>query len=131
MLADGRPSSNQKLLIDHPTTGAPEHFRDMLNPSQSDFKSATRQGIFLKKRTRTEIIVEILNLCRKPQPKTRLLQKTNLSWQLGTRYLDNMLSLGLIEIHHSPTKYTTTQKGNKLLDRWKALAETIQALNRF
>ena len=83
----------------------------------------------MKKRTRTMIIVEIISLCRKPQAKTRLLQKSNLSWKLGNGYLDNMLSQGLLEIHHSPTKYATTQKGKKLLDRWKAVAETIQALS--
>jgi predicted transcriptional regulator len=73
----------------------------------------------------------ILSLCRESQAKTRLLQKTNLSWQLGNRHLDNMLSLGLLEIHHSPIKYAITQKGNMLLDRWKAVSETIQALNHF
>jgi len=36
--------ANQKLLIDHPATGAPEHLRDMLKPNHSDFQSATLQG---------------------------------------------------------------------------------------
>gem|GEM_PF-1742508 len=80
------------------------------------------------KRTRIEIIAEILDLCRKPRTKTRLLQSINLSWQQCNSILDNILSLGLLEIHHSQTKYFTTLKGTRFLDKWKTVAETIHAL---
>ncbi len=85
----------------------------------------------MKKRTRIEIIIEILNLCKEPRAKTRLLRKASLSWHQGNRYLDNMLSLGLLEIRNSPITYATTKKGDKLLARWKSVAETIQATHHF
>jgi len=41
------------------------------------------------------------------------------------RYLVQMQSLGLLEIHHSPEKYLATQKGRKLLEKWKEIAELL------
>lgn len=81
--------------------------------------------MFLRKRTRIEIVAELLRLCGQPRSKTRLMYGANLSWNQTSRYLNNMLSLGLLEVHHSPTKYVITQKGANLLDRWRMFAEIL------
>jgi predicted transcriptional regulator len=77
----------------------------------------------MRKRTSPEIIAEILSLCRSPQRKTRLQYAVNLSWRMLNQYLDQMQSLGLLEIHHSSVKYLATQKGRKFLEKWKEIAE--------
>jgi len=77
----------------------------------------------MKKRTSPEIIAEILSLCKSPQRKTRLLYAANLSWRMLNQYLDQIQSLGLLEIQNSPLKYLTTQKGLKFLEKWKVIAE--------
>ena len=77
------------------------------------------------RRTSLEIIAEILSLCRDPQSKTRLLYKENLTWHVLNQYLGQMQSLGLLEIHHRPTKYLATQKGRIFLEKWKEIAEIL------
>jgi len=41
------------------------------------------------------------------------------------QYLTFLQSTGLLEIHHSKTKYATTQKGLIFVEKWKELAELI------
>ncbi len=77
----------------------------------------------MRSRTSLEIIAEILSLCRSSQVKTRLLYQANLSWGMLNQYLNQMQSLGLLEIHHSPRKYLTTKKGRNFLEKWKEIAE--------
>jgi predicted transcriptional regulator len=77
----------------------------------------------MMKRSNPEIMAEILNLCRKPQCRTRIMYKTSLSWEMLQRYLTQLQSRGLLEIHHSQTKYATTQKGLKFVEKWKELEE--------
>jgi len=40
-------------------------------------------------------------------------------------YLTFLQSSGLLEIHHSKTKYAATQKGLRFVEKWKELAEFI------
>ena len=78
------------------------------------------------KRIRLEIIAEILGLCRKPQNKTRVMHRANLSWRMVQRYLSQLQSQGFLEVQHSPIKYVTTQKGLKFVEKWRELAELTQ-----
>ena len=80
----------------------------------------------MAKRIRLEITAEILSLCRKPQAKTRVMYRTNLSWRMVQRYLSQLLSQGFLEVQHSPTRYVTTQKGLKFVEKWRDLVELIQ-----
>ncbi len=41
-------------------------------------------------------------------------------------YLSTLQSKGLIEVHHSLTKYATTPKGIKFVKKWKKLAKLLQ-----
>jgi predicted transcriptional regulator len=76
-------------------------------------------------RSRTQIMAEILNLCREPQTKTRVMYKTNLSTMMLKEYLSFLQLSGLLEIHHSRSKYAATEKGLKFLEKWRELAELL------
>lgn len=77
------------------------------------------------KRNRLEIMAQILGLCKEPQIRTRIMYGTNLSWRMLVKYLSVMQSIGLLEVHHSPTEYLTTQKGLEFLRKWKELAKLL------
>jgi predicted transcriptional regulator len=77
------------------------------------------------KRNRLEIMARILGLCEEPKIRTRIMYGTNLSWRMLVKYLSVMQSIGLLEVHHSPTKYLTTQKGLEFLRKWKELTELL------
>jgi predicted transcriptional regulator len=88
-------------------------------------KGETLVEIIMTKRTSLEITAEILSFCKQPQTKTRVMYNTNLSWQMLQKYLSQLQSRGLLEIHHSVTKYTTTQKGLKFVKKWRELKELL------
>jgi len=81
--------------------------------------------ISVAKRDRLEITAEILNLCKQPQIKTKVMYETNLSYKMLQRYLSELQSLGFLEVHHSLTKYLTTQKGLNFLEKWRELEELL------
>ncbi len=70
-------------------------------------------------------MVEILSLCKLPQNKTRIMYNTNLSWEMAQKYLAQLQSRGLLEVHHSRTKYSTTPKGLEFIKKWSELAELL------
>jgi len=77
------------------------------------------------KRNSLEIIAEILNVCKQPQTKTRVMYKTSLSWQMLQKYLSQLQSAGLLKVHHSLTKYATTPKGLEFIRKWRELAQLL------
>jgi len=79
----------------------------------------------MAKRTNLEITAEILSFCRKPRTKTHVLYNTNLSWRMIQDYLSQRQSLGLLEVHHSVTKFATTQKGLKFVEKWRELVALL------
>ncbi len=79
----------------------------------------------MAKRDSLEIIAEILSVCEQPQTKTRVMYRTNLSWQMLQKYLSQLQSSGLLEVHHSLTKYVTAPKGLKFVKKWRELAELL------
>ncbi len=78
-----------------------------------------------KKRVGLEIIAEILELCKKPQPKTRVMYKTDVSYKTLQNYLSQLLSLKFLEVHHSRTTYQTTERGLVFLRKWNGLKEYL------
>jgi len=66
-------------------------------------------------------MAEILGFCRKPQTKTRVMYVANLSYKSLERYLSLLKTLHFLEIHHSETRYSTTQKGMRFLEKWTDL----------
>jgi predicted transcriptional regulator len=81
--------------------------------------------MLMPKRTDLEIIAEILANCKQPRPKTHVMYMTNLSWQMVSKYLARLQILGFLGVHHSKTKYATTEKGLEFLNRWNSLIELL------
>jgi predicted transcriptional regulator len=77
------------------------------------------RGMPMRRRNETEIMAEILSLCRHPQKKTRIMYQTNLSWKIAKEYLETLLSKELLQVHHSEIRYATTQKGLDFLEKWE------------
>jgi len=80
-------------------------------------------------RSRLEIIADVLGVVRDGARKTRIMYQANLSYQLLTRYLKDMLELGLVRIEDEAT-YELTLKGHELLDRSKEYLERRRELDR-
>ena len=79
----------------------------------------------MAKRTNLEITAEILSFCKQPRTETHMMYRTNLSWQMLQKYLSQLQTRGLLEVHHSQTKYATTQKGLKFVEKWRELVELL------
>ncbi len=78
-----------------------------------------------RKRVSLEIMAEILELCKKPQPKTKVMHKTDVSYKTLQNYLSQLLSLEFLEVHHSRTTYLTTERGLGFLRQWNGLKEYL------
>lgn len=82
--------------------------------------------MLMAKRISLEIMAEILRLCIQAQSKTQVMYRTNLSWEMLQKYLSRLQSLAFLEeAHHSLTKYATTQKGLKFLEKWREIGEFL------
>jgi predicted transcriptional regulator len=79
----------------------------------------------MAKRFRLEIMAEILSLCKRPQAKTRVMYRTNLSWQMLQECLSELQLLGLLEVHDDANKYATTRKGLEFVEKWAELVELL------
>jgi predicted transcriptional regulator len=71
-----------------------------------------------KKRTKNEIIHDILDQCQTGSRKTWIMYRANLSYVLVTRYLNELEKLGLVESRDG--LFYTTEKGKQLLELLKA-----------
>jgi predicted transcriptional regulator len=69
------------------------------------------------KRSRGEIIAQILNVCKMSANKTRIVYQANLNFRTVDPYLKTLIRNELIEVR--PGKhvlYETTQRGSNLLE---------------
>jgi len=85
----------------------------------------------LRRRSRAEIIVDILSEAMKRANKTRIMYKANLNFLRFERYFGELLSKGLIVVVENPGVYSggvvyqTTEKGRALLDVLKHAQEIV------
>jgi predicted transcriptional regulator len=73
-----------------------------------------------KKRSRLEIMHDILDQCQTGSKKTWVMYRANLSYDLTDGYLEELTKLGLVE--NRDGLYYTTEKGkqlNELLKAWR------------
>jgi predicted transcriptional regulator len=66
------------------------------------------------KRTRTEITVDILDICQNGAIKTRIVYGSNLNFLTVRPYLDRLIKKGFLEVGEKKglkTTYTTTAAG--------------------
>ena len=71
-----------------------------------------------KKRSRYEIVLEVLEVCQNGAKKTWVMYRANLSYDLTTNYLSVLMKEGLIE--NKDGLYYITDKGKELLELLKA-----------
>ena len=70
------------------------------------------------KRSRQEIISQILEICINGASKTKIVYQANLNFKTVNPYLDLLIKNGLIMVNEKQvTLYETTQEGKSLLER--------------
>jgi predicted transcriptional regulator len=64
------------------------------------------------KRSKSDIMLEVLNVCRNGASKTRIIYRANLNFNIATPYIDLLSEKGLLSIRDGPgTLYETTPQG--------------------
>lgn len=72
------------------------------------------------KRSRAEIVSDILDICSAGANKTKIVYQANLNFRMVNPYLDLLSKNGLIDVvNGNPQIYRTTNKGSELLERFK------------
>lgn len=81
------------------------------------------------RRSRIEVIVDILNEALEGANKTRLMYHCNLNFMRFNKYLQEMLDAGLIERENSNPEgisiYKTTDKGREFLKAMRKASEYL------
>ncbi|MBN1234920.1 MAG: DNA-binding protein [Methanotrichaceae archaeon] len=78
------------------------------------------------KRSKQEIIAQILEVCLESASKTRIVYQVNLNFRTINPYLDILTKNSLIEVSKGEqTLYKTTQKGADLLETIKKVNESL------
>ncbi len=81
----------------------------------------------MKRRTRIEIILDILENSMDGATKTRIVYGSNLNFNLASSYLDFLLKKNMISIESGDKKiYRTTEKGTDFLKRGKEFLVEIE-----
>jgi len=70
------------------------------------------------KRNRHEISLEILEFCKAPRVKTKIMSVIGLSYRQLLQYLFNMQNVGLLSLKPD-SRYVTTKKGREILEKCK------------
>jgi predicted transcriptional regulator len=81
-------------------------------------------GVVAFRRSKLEILTDILILCKSPKLKSRIFQRVNLSYSNLQSCLLDLEKLGLI-IASQESTYLTTERGLVFLDRWWQLQELL------
>jgi predicted transcriptional regulator len=78
------------------------------------------------KRSKQEIIAQILEVCLESASKTRIVYQVNLNFRTVNPYLEILMKNKLIEVGKGEqTLYNTTQKGADLLETIKKVNESL------
>ena len=72
------------------------------------------------RRSRLDIIIDVLEAGKEETNKTNIVYKTNLNFKLAKEYLDLLQKHGLIETKLN--KYIITEDGRSFLDKAKAVS---------
>jgi len=83
----------------------------------------------LVRRSRTEVIIDILLEALDGANKTRIMYRANLNFLRFNKYFGELVSQGLVELVNNPDEsglvYRTTDKGRVLLDVLKKAEQFI------
>lgn len=76
------------------------------------------------KRSKDQIIAEILTLCKDGANKTRIVYQVNLNFDTANPRLDLLQKKGLLEaVHAGRTIYKTTPAGERILESLRVVEE--------
>jgi predicted transcriptional regulator len=84
------------------------------------------------KRSREEVIEKILEICREPATKTKVVYQVNLNFRTVNPYLDLLTKSSLLEINRigdSSAVYRITPKGAEALGHIKALRALLKPID--
>jgi predicted transcriptional regulator len=87
--------------------------------------------IYDVRRNHLQILADILSFCKTPQPKTRILYRTNTNSKLLDNYLMQLRISSLLETAPNVKKYSTTEKGTEFLETWTKLQEMMEPQKAF
>jgi predicted transcriptional regulator len=73
----------------------------------------------MKRRTKFDIVIAILEVVSDGANKTKIVYKANLNFNLATKYLDFLLEKGLVRTNSS--RYEITDEGKVFLEKAKEL----------
>ena len=74
---------------------------------------------------RTEILARILEQCKQPTAKTRIIHKTNTSYLTGLMFISHLQKIGMLNLDHDSKKYETTEKGSEYLKNYSELRKLL------
>ena len=77
------------------------------------------------RRSRLDIVIEILEVAKAGVNKTSIVYRTNLNFTLAEKYLELLGIQGLVE--NRSEKYFTTDKGRSFLEKAKDLTLQLEA----
>ncbi len=80
------------------------------------------------RRSRMDIIVDILEVTKNGVNKTAIVYKTNLNFRLAEKYLLLLETQGLLE--KKADKYFTSDKGKVFLEKAKELTMQLETINQ-
>jgi predicted transcriptional regulator len=74
------------------------------------------------KRSKSDIMLEVLNVCRNGASKTRIVYRANLNFNTATPYIELLSEKGLVNISEGPrTLYATTSQGMEAIKTLRQL----------
>jgi predicted transcriptional regulator len=73
----------------------------------------------MKRRTKFDIVIAILDVVSGGATKTKIVYKANLNFNLATKYLDFLLEKGLVRTNSG--RYEITDEGTVFLEKAKEL----------
>jgi predicted transcriptional regulator len=73
------------------------------------------------KRSRDQIISQILGICAHGANKTRIVYQANLNFKTVNPYIELLTKNGLIDVNKDLNVYETTKRGAELLEDLKAI----------
>ena len=77
----------------------------------------------MKYRSRTDIIVSMLDVARHEATKTKIMYSSYLSSHQLRPYLELVIKNGLLAYDSARQRYTTTEKGLRLLELYDAISK--------
>lgn len=83
------------------------------------------------KRSREEVIEKILEICREPSSKTRIVYQVNLNFRTVNPYLDLLAKSALLDVsvdEESHAIYKITPRGLEALEHIKALRDLLKPI---